>query len=141
MVDILENRRKISRKTHRCDLCGMQIQKGETYDYQRLIFDGTFYEFHSHCACSRVSSAIWNYVDPDDGMDEDQFQDGCQEVCQCFICPDCPKWDEEYCECVDDESYCIDKMDEFFKTHVLYKAGRKYYHTLWKCKEIEDGKN
>ena len=67
-------------------------------------------------------------------MSEDQFQDGCQEVCQCFICPDCPNWNQEYDECDKDESYCIDRMDEFFKSHELYEAERKGYYEGWKCR-------
>lgn len=140
-IYIIEQKNKIARKLHRCDYCNELINKGEEYEYQKNIFDGDFYEWHTHLSCAHVASAIWNYCDPDDGMDDQQFQDGCQEVCQRFICPDCSKWDKEYEGCIDDKSYCIDKMDEFFKTHELYKAGRKYYYEVWKCREIERKEN
>ena len=134
-VELIESSIKKARKSHRCDYCGEIIEKGEEYDYQKNIFDGTFYEWHTHLACSHVASAIWDYVDPDDGMSDQDFMDGCQEVCQRFICPDCPEWEKEYGECNKDESYCIDKMDEFFKTHELYKAGRGAYYEIYKCRE------
>lgn len=70
-------------------------------------------------------------------MSDQDFTDGCQEVCLRFICPDCPKWNKEYCDCDDDLTYCIDRMDEFFKSHELYKAGRKTYYEIWKCREKE----
>ena len=115
-IDVIDHRDVIARKPHRCDYCGEWINKGEKYDYQKNIFDGTFYEWHTHLACSRIASAIWDYCDPDEGMSDQVFQDGCQEVCLRFVCPDCLKWNKEY-ECDDDKTYCIDKMDEFFKTH------------------------
>lgn len=128
-----------ARKPHKCDWCGQVIEKGEQYEYQKFVCDGQMYDWKAHLACSRVVSAIWDYFDPDDGMSDDEFADGCQEVCQRFICPDCPKWIKEYEECEDDESYCIDKMDEFFQTHELYedRSMRTYRYKAWKCREKE----
>ena len=72
-------------------------------------------------------------------MNDQDFTDGCQEVCQRFVCPDCSKWNKEYGDCDEDQTYCIGKMDEFFKTHELYKTGRKAYYEIWKCREKEEG--
>ena len=135
MYQSLEHKNVIARKEHTCDWCGNVIKKGEEYWRQKYIYDGDFYEWHSHLACSRIVSAIWDYCDPDEGMDEDQFQEGCAEVCGRFICPDCPEWNNEYEDCNKDETYCLDRMDEFFKTHELYKAERKAYYNIWKCRE------
>ena len=137
MFSIIEHRDKKAMKPHLCDYCGGFIDKGETYDYQKTIYDGRFYEWRVHLACARVASAIWDYCDPDEGMSDQEFQDGCREVCERFICPDCPEWDEEYKFCNKDETYCIDRMDEFFKTRVLYRAGRQAYYETWKCREKE----
>ena len=126
----------VARKQHTCDWCNGTIEKGETYHYQAFKFDGEFCEWHSHLACSRVASAIWDYVDPDDGMDENQFDEGCADVCQEFICHDCEHYSKEFEECEKDEPYCIDRMDEFFKTHELY-AVREGYYRAWKCREKE----
>lgn len=116
----------VARKQHTCDWCNGTIEKGETYHYQAFKFDGEFCEWHSHLACSRVASAIWDYVDPYDGMDEDQFDEGCADVCREFICHDCKNWNEEFEDCEMDIPYCIDKMDEFFKTHELYETRKGY---------------
>ena len=134
MVETIEHLNRKARKPYSCDYCGQTIEKGEVYDYYKGKFDGYLFDWHSHLSCQRVADAIWNYCDPDDGMDEDQFQDGCCEVCQRFICPDCEEWDKEYEECNKDESFCIDRMDEFFKDHELYKAERKGYYEVWKCR-------
>lgn len=126
-----------ARKPHKCDWCGRNIEKGEQYEYQKFVFDGDIYDWKTHLACSRVASAIWDYVDPDEGMTAEEFMEGCQEVCQRFICPDCQKWNKEYEECDYDESYCIDKMDKFFQTHELYedRSIRAYGYNVWKCRE------
>lgn len=138
MNETLDRKDRKAMKEHRCDLCGDWIRKGELYHWQKSIYDGTIYEWHEHMNCSEVCGAIWDYVDPDEGMDEDQFQDGCQEISQIFICPDCPKYNKEYEECEDDETFCIGRMAEFFKTHELFREGRdKYGREIWKCREKE----
>ena len=135
MYENLVIKDRIARKKHTCDLCGKIIDKGEKYEYQKFIYDGAFYEWRSHLACSRVSSAIWDYADPDEGMSSDEFDSTCADVCGVFICPDCPEWNKEYGDCEKDLSYCIDRMDEFFKTHELYSCQRNGYVTYWKCRE------
>ena len=141
MQETIEHRNRVARKEYSCDYCGGKIKKGETYDYYKGKCDGYLFDWHSHLACQRVAEAIWDYCDPDDGMDEDQFQDGCAEVCGRFICPDCPEWNKEYDECENDESFCIGRMDVFFKTHELYKAGRRNYYVIWKCRKKEEGEH
>ena len=134
MYQNLTNKDVVARKEHQCDWCRQKISKGEKYNYQTFVFDGDFCEWHSHLACSRVASAIWDYCDPYDGMDSCGFDGGCADVCRDFICPDCLEWSKEYSECEKDESYCIDKMDEFFKTHELYQEKRDGWYRIWKCR-------
>ena len=137
MYQSLTNKDVIARKEHQCDWCRQKINKGELYNYQTFIFDGDFRDWHSHLACSRVVTAIWDYCDPDDGLDSWGFDEGCADICREFICPDCENWKEES-GCERDESYCIDKMDEFFKDHELYRAGRKGYTEIWKARDKID---
>ena len=137
MYEHLETKNVIARKEHKCDWCEKLISKGEEYERQKFKYDGEFFEWHTHLACSRVASAIWDYADPDDGMDSDQFDEYCAEVCCRFICPDCENWNKEYGECEKDESYCIERMDEFFKSHELYRAERRGFYEFWKCRERE----
>ena len=137
MYDNLGTVVRKARKPHKCDWCRKVIEKGEQYEYHKFVDGGKMYDWKAHLACSRVVSEIWDYVDPDEGMNDEEFMEGCQEVCQRFICPDCQKWNKEYEQCDDDESYCIDKMDEFFQTHELYedKSMRTYGYKAWKCRE------
>ncbi len=135
MQQILERKDVVARKPHRCDWCNCAIEKGELYDWSKHVFDGDFYEWHSHLSCSRVASAIWDYVDPDEGMTEDEFWEGCRDISQSFVCPSCREWDKETQECNKDESFCIDKLDEFFKTHELYIDRREGWCRVWKSRE------
>lgn len=124
----------VARKKHKCDWCMEKINKGEKYNYQAFIFDGEFYEWRSHLACNRVVSAIWDYVDPDEGMSSEEFDEGCADVCREFICLDCHEWNKED-GCEKDKLYCIDKLDKFFKTHELYQAKREGFYRIWKARE------
>ena len=130
MYEELKRKTVKSRKPYTCDWCNETIEKGEMYEYQVFKFDGDFCEWRSHLACQRVVSAVWDYADPYDGMSSDDFMSTCNDVCREFICPDCPEWDKEYSECNKDEAYCIDRMDDFFRTHELY-ATRETYYRSW----------
>ena len=130
-----------ARKRHTCDWCGGHIEKCETYHYNAFIFDGDFCDWHSHLACNRIIHAIWDYVDPGaEGIDGTDFSEGCADVCRQFICPDCEHWNKDDEDCEKGELYCIDRMDEFFKTHELYRT-REGYYEKWRCreKEVSDG--
>ena len=137
MYQNLQTKNIKARKQHKCDWCGRDIEKGEEYERQKYICDGNFFEWHSHLSCSRVATEIWEYCDPDEGMSEDEFMDGCNEVCRKFICPDCENWNDEFEDCEMDEPYCIDKMDKFFETHELYEDRelRRYSYKAFKCRE------
>lgn len=135
MSETLDRKIRKARKPHQCDYCGQTIEKGEEYDWSKNIYDGTIFEWHCHSSCDRIASAIWDYVDPDDGMSDQDFQDGCREVCQRFVCPDCPNYNKEYEDCEKTETYCIDKLDTFLQTHELYRAERTILGEVWKCRE------
>lgn len=136
MIETIERKIRKARKKHICDYCGEPIEKGDLYEWTKEIFDGEFYEWKCHPECAAIASVIWDYVEPDDGMHSDEFLDGCQDVCQSFICPDCPKWDaEEYEGCTEGKCYCLDKMYEFFKTHELYMAKRDGFAHVWKVRK------
>ena len=133
MVEIISDGVRKARKDHKCDLCGEVIPKGTTYYWQKDIYDGAFYEWHEHEKCREIARDIWDYADPDEGMDEELFQETLSYVCQTFICPDCDKWHNEF-GCRYEENYCIDKAYDFFRTHELYKDGRKGWSEVWKCR-------
>lgn len=111
-----------ARKPHRCNLCGEEIKKGTEYDLQTIVCDGMFYGWKMHPECNAVSSFLWDYVDPDEGMSEDEFLDACSEVCRTFSCPDCKHFDAEGAS---DGDYC--KENRSFCIHKLYELAQKYY--------------
>lgn len=135
MVEKITDGMRKARKDYKCDLCGEIIKKGTTYHWQKDIYDGQFYEWREHKECSELASAIWNYADPDEGMDEELFRDSLSDVCQCFICPDCEHYEDGF-GCKKEEPYCIDRAYEFFKTHELYRDKHKGYYEQWKCREV-----
>ena len=142
-MDTLDKKDRKARKEHRCDYCGGKIKKGEIYDWSKHVYDGELYEWKCHKKCSLIVSEIWDYVDPDEGMSEDDFSEGCRDVCRCFVCPDCPKWNKEYEDCDEDESYCIDRLADFFEKNEIYRDGREMFAEVWKArlKETKDGKD
>lgn len=133
MPEILSESKRKARKLHTCNYCGDSIQKGETYDYAKLKTD-YLYEWKNHEKCGFVAGELWDYIDPDDGMTESDFQEGCQEFCKAFICPDCPDVDIEADDCNLDKIYCIDKIYEHLQTHDFKRVKDKHGWThTWKC--------
>ena len=87
MPDILQEKERKARKPHVCDYCGKTIEKGEAYEWAKLKYDGTIYEWKNHKKCGFIASELWSYIDPDNGMTEEDFQEGCREFCHAFVCP------------------------------------------------------
>lgn len=136
MPEILIDTKRKSRKSHICDYCGDVIQKGETYDYAKLKseYSEGIYEWKSHEKCSFIASQLWSYIDPDDGMTQEDFEEGCRDFCRVFLCPQCPDADNEVEECKLDKQYCIDKIYGHLQTHDLKCIKDKHGWTYtWKC--------
>jgi hypothetical protein len=117
MPEVIREEQRKARKPHTCSYCGEVIQPGETYDYAVLRDGGDMYDWKSHKTCSFIASTLWNYIDPDEGMTEEDFQQGCTDFCRAFICPNCPDADREAEDCKLDRTYCVDKIYEFLQTH------------------------
>ena len=119
MSEVLMRRERTARKTHSCDYCGSPIIRGEVYSYAVLKHE-TLYEWKSHLKCEVIASALWNYIDPDEGMSDEDFQEGCCDFCSAFICPDCGSHSEGGCE--DDLEYCIDKIYDILQSNELVRV-------------------
>ena len=104
MPEILAERERKAAKCHTCSYCGEVIQKGEVYDWAKLEFDGRLYEWKSHKRCSLIASELWSYIDPDNGMTAEDFDEGCTAFCRAFICPGCPSADKEAEDCREDKT-------------------------------------
>jgi len=139
--EILSECVRTARNPHRCNYCSQTIQKGEKYSFAKLKYDG-IYECKCHLKCQEIASALWSYIDPDEGMTEEDFQEGCFEFCRAFICPGCECFSEDDCE--KDEQYCIDKVYAHLQTHDFrrVKDERGWGHTF-KCipKEAKEEPN
>ena len=123
-MEQIARRYQRAKKRHVCEFCGASIEIGEKYCYQ-VIKDGSdFWDHKSHLECEFFCNELWEFIDPWDGMTEDDFNDGVREFCARMICPDCSSYDDEYRECRKDECYCIDKCVEKLK---------EYDFTLVKC--------
>lgn len=137
-MEMLTQCSRKARKRHSCGLCGKTIEKGERYKEQRCIGDRGPYVFRSHERCQRVSNAIWDYVDPDNGMTQDEFCDAVNELMSTFFCPfRCDRFDKENGECKEGRlgADCIAKFDEYLKTHELVLDTNHPW--AWRMKEVK----
>lgn len=109
-METIARRYRVAKKEHHCDFCRGRIAKGEKYSYSFIRDGGDNWSHKAHLECEFVANELWSWINPWDGMTEDDFMDGCNTFCRKFICPHCASWDDEYEECRNDESYCIDKI-------------------------------
>lgn len=122
MPELLRSETRTARKLHRCSLCCEEIKPGEQYGYDTYKFDGDVYDWKTHMECDAVSTFLWDYVDPWEGMTSDDFLDACADVCRTFVCPHCEHFDSEH---ADDGDYC--QKNEPYCIHKLYELSKKYY--------------
>lgn len=121
MPELIYKKDRKARKQHKCSYCNAFIEKGEIYEHSVLKYAGEIYDWDSHKECVFIARELWEYIDPWDGMTEDDFQEGCQEFCQTFVCPDCPHYDKECHECLKDGYYCPDKIYEILQKYELVR--------------------
>ena len=131
-----------ARKAHCCDLCGCSIHKGEVYEHQVNVLDGEVYAFRAHLHCQDLSSAIWNYVDPDEGMTLDAFQDAVQSLMSTFYCPShCSKYNKELHDCDNEHGFntntCVREFAKFMETRELLLIKVPNRGMGWKLVEKE----
>lgn len=126
MPDLLDKKIRKARNPHICSYCNATIEKGEEYEWSKLAYEGEVYEWKSHISCKEIAVEIWDYVEPDEGMTEEDFREGVTAVCETFICPGCSE--EKCCK-----TYCMDKVVEIFKKHTLKEVNdRKSPWKSWK---------
>lgn len=122
MPELISSKDRKARKPHSCSYCNGIIEKGEIYNHSFLKCAGEIYDWDSHKECQFIAKELWEYIDPWDGMTEDDFQEGCQEFCHTFVCPDCPDYDKECHECLQDYQYCPDKIHEILQKYDLVRS-------------------
>lgn len=55
MIDVLFDKKVKARKSHKCDLCRLEIKKGETYRYSKLADCGELWTWKEHLECSKCA--------------------------------------------------------------------------------------
>ena len=123
MPEILDEKDRKARKEHSCDYCQEPIKKGETYEWASLK-DDELYEWKNHKRCGSIARELWNFIDPDNGMTESDFQEGCAEFCNIFVCHSCTDGDE-------DCYYCLDKIYEVLQRKELALERGPYGGWAW----------
>lgn len=136
--EIIKACERTARKRHVCSYCGAWIEPGEKYEFATLKWEGEVYDWRTHKECDFVASELWSYIDPDEGMTEEDFHNGCQNFCQCFICPDCDRFDKDEEGCLDDSIYCIHKIYEVLQKYMLVRSRDKYGYFCYKLKGREE---
>lgn len=137
----LRSQVRTARKGHVCSLCGGIIHKGENYELQKNICDGRMYQFKSHLHCRDLSSAIWDYVDPYEGMTGMEFSDAVIDLATTFYCPrhcDCWKKPDSDCEGFDSDE-CTKKFAKFMETHKLDLIRDPVRGMCWRMVKKEGG--
>ena len=139
MPELLNEETRLARKAHKCDYCGENIEKGEKYNVATLKYDGQLYKWKTHEKCHYIAQRLWRYFEPEEGLDEDGFKDGCANFCSNFVCVCCDKMVAETKECTDDHAYCLDKIYDLLKTHTLKRTD--YWTKRWIVEAIKDSDN
>ena len=131
MTELFSRIIRTARKEHICNYCGKKILLGEKYEVSVYKYDGEIYQWKSHEQCAFIAQAIWDYVDPDDGMSDYDFIEGCSDICIEFICPNCSKMDTGEC----DKRYCPDKLYKLLQEKELYIDKQDGVISYWKLRD------
>lgn len=118
MIETIRKETRKARKRHRCDYCSGFIKPGEIYEYAVEKCD-ELYEWKTHKKCIEIASALWDYIDPDEGMTQEDFQYGCTEFCHTFICPECKHYEVDLDDCMENSGFCLDKIHGILQTNDL----------------------
>lgn len=141
MIEVLSRCTVRARRPHVCDYCGHVIAQCEQYSRACNKFDGRLYTWRSHLHCDRLASALWDYVDPDEGMDMYTFRDAVQTVMAEHYCPgNCPLWDKnDGCLAGNNMTTCLRRFDEFMQAHMFAHVRKPSGIRVWEMVKKEGG--
>jgi hypothetical protein len=75
----ISTKNRISKKYHKCDLCGMLINPGELYNLQVQVDQGEMYALKAHLSCIDIAKKLDMWDNADDGLTLDIFQESINE--------------------------------------------------------------
>ena len=122
-------------KPHICCFCGCEIPKGERYECDVNVFDGKPYTWRSHIRCKELCGKIWDYVEPDEGMNGDEFCEAVENLMYTFYCPfHCDEYDKETCDCDRgfDADVCVKRFASFMEIRELMLANEPNRGLCWR---------
>lgn len=114
-----------ARKRHFCNYCHDEIKTGEKYHKLFLKDGGDCYTWIECSHCELIISEIFSWVDPDGGMDDQDFYEACKDFTCKFICHnedrklydcdcDCDFIERTY-NCVKENELIFDRSDMLWK--------------------------
>lgn len=62
-----------ARKDHKCNFCGGVIPKGQEYQRQGIVHEGSLYTWKAHFRCLDICSELRMHDNCDEGVTEDDF--------------------------------------------------------------------
>lgn len=74
MTTLKDNKPK-ARKDHSCNFCGGVIRKGNIYNYQVNVYEGSMYAWKTHSHCGEIASKLNMYDDYSEGVNDDIFNE------------------------------------------------------------------
>lgn len=79
-MEIVSINRVKARRPHKCDMCGKNIEVGEEYEAQNLVYYNEMYTFHQCDRCKPYVDELWSigfdgYYS--DGLDPDTSKSLC----------------------------------------------------------------
>ena len=139
MIEIISESTHKARIKHKCDYCNCDIKRGEIY-WRSFLKDGGYtYEWKEHDNCHLIASELWDFIEPDNGLDSDGFSYGVHEFARVFICPDCPHFDKNAEGCfessyIPNSSFCMSRIVKCLKENKLKgeypKGDFPYFHLV-----------
>lgn len=79
MTDFMDISHRAAKKTHKCYLCGKEIEIGEKYFRHRYKADGEFHDECYHDSCETILDAYFRAYKDDDEWDVWAVKDWLQE--------------------------------------------------------------
>ena len=123
-----------SRKRHTCNLCGGIIPARAEYNMQINVYDGRLYTWRTHLHCQSLCGKIWNYVDPDEGMTYDRFQEAVAQLMHTFYCPyHCDEYFKQDDDC--DRGFdaeCVRLFAQFMEPRALFLVKEPNGFMCWR---------
>lgn len=113
-MKVLRDKNVIARKHYKCMLCNGNIEKGEKYNRQTIIYDGEIFDCNCHIHCISLIPLL-EMDGPDDYIYEDDFIDSIREYAK----ENHPDWD------LNDIAKCARKIYEELNNELKYGRDKK----------------